>query len=136
MSWVGRRMRRVEDPALLQGHGHYFADVAARAGVRTAAVRFVRSPVARGTLRSIALPAGALAFTAQDLAGVKPIRPMLHRPDYVAVGQPVLAAGRVNYAGEALAVVVAADQAAAEDLAEQVVIDIDAEEAVVDLDRA
>jgi carbon-monoxide dehydrogenase large subunit len=135
MSWVGRRLRRVEDPALLQGRGHYFADAAAR-GARTAAVRFVRSAVARGTIRSIAPPQGSLVFTAADLVGVKQIRPMLHRPDYVPVGQPVLAAGRVNFAGEAVAVVVAEDQAAAEDLAEQVVVEIDAEEPVVDLDRA
>ena len=52
-----------------------------------------------------------LVFTAADLAGVKPIRPMLHRPDYVPVAQPALAAGRVNFLGEAVAVVVVDDAA-------------------------
>ena len=132
MSWVGRRLPRIEDPALLRGNGRYFADGAGGAW----AVRFVRSAVARGSIRSITAPPGAAVFTAAHLDSVKPVRPLLHRPDYVAIGQPVLAGRRVNYAGEAVAVVVAADQAAAEDLAEQVTIDIDAEDAVVDVDRA
>jgi len=46
--------------------------------------------------------------------------------------QPVLAADRVRYVGEPLAVVVAEDPYAAEDAAELVDIDIDAEPAVLD----
>ncbi|TMH62760.1 MAG: hypothetical protein E6H57_18265 [Betaproteobacteria bacterium] len=79
MSWVGRSLRRFEDRALLLGRGRFTADTANGA----AAVRFARSPVARGRIRSIAKPDGALVFTAADLADVKPIRPLLHRPDYV-----------------------------------------------------
>ena len=97
MSWVGRSLRRFEDRALLLGRGRFTADTANGA----AAVRFARSPVARGRIRSIAKPDGALVFTAADLADVKPIRPLLHRPDYVPIAQPVLAGERVNYVGEA-----------------------------------
>jgi carbon-monoxide dehydrogenase large subunit len=132
MSWIGRSLRRFEDPALLLGQGRFTADMARGAE----AVRFVRSPVPRGRIVAIKRPSGAIVFTAADLAGVKPIRPLLHRPDYVAIGQPVLAAGRVNHVGEALAVVVAADQAQAEDLADLVELDIESEEAVVDVDAA
>jgi carbon-monoxide dehydrogenase large subunit len=132
MSWIGRSLRRFEDPALLLGRGRFTADVARG----SAAVRFVRSAVARGRIKAIRKPEGALVFTAADLAGVKPIRPLLHRPDYIALAQPPLAGLRVNHVGEALAVVVAEDAAQAEDLAEQVEAEIEPEEAVVDVDAA
>jgi aerobic carbon-monoxide dehydrogenase large subunit len=132
MSWIGQPLRRFEDRALLLGRGRFTADLALGA----AAVRFVRSAVARGRIRAIRKPEGALVFTAADMTGVKAIRPLLHRPDYVAVGQPVLAAGRVTHVGEACAAVVAATAAEAEDLAEAVELDIDAEDAVVDVDAA
>ena len=132
MSWIGRSLRRFEDRALLLGRGRYTADSANGA----AAVRFARSPVPRGRIRAIAKPDGAMIFTAADLADVKPIRPLLHRPDYVPIAQPPLARERVSYVGEAFAVVVADDAATAEDVAESVEAEIDAEEAVVDLDAA
>src|SRR3982751_1206068 len=132
MSWIGRSIRRFEDRALLLGRGRFTGDTANGA----AAVRFARSPVARGRIRSMAKPDGALVFTAADLADVKPIRPLLHRPDYVSIAQPVLARERVSYVGEAFAVVVADDAAAAEDLAESIEADIEPDEAVVDVDAA
>jgi carbon-monoxide dehydrogenase large subunit len=132
MSWVGRRLRRYEDPALITGRGRFTADLARGA----AAVRFVRSAVPCGRIRSIAKPDGALVFTAADLVDAKPIRPLLHRPDYVAITQPLLARERVTYVGEALAVVVAADAAAAEDLAERVEAEIEPADGVVDMDAA
>jgi aerobic carbon-monoxide dehydrogenase large subunit len=132
MSWIGQPLRRFEDRALLLGRGRFTADVALGA----AAVRCVRSAVARGRIRAIRKPEGALVFIAADLAGVKPIRPLLHRPEYVAVGQPVLAAERVTHVGEACAVVVADTAAQAEDLAESVELEIDAEDAIVDVDAA
>ena len=132
MSWVGRSIRRFEDATLLLGRGRYTADIARGA----AAVRFVRSPVARGRIVAVKAPAGAVMYTAADLAGVKRIRPLLHRPEYVAVGQPALADGRVNHVGEAIAVVVADDQAQAEDMADLVELEIEEEQAVVELDAA
>jgi aerobic carbon-monoxide dehydrogenase large subunit len=132
MHWVGRRLARCEDPVLLQGRGRYTADLAD--GARF--LRFVRSPAARGRIRSIAAPPGAHLITAADLHDVGPICPRLDRPDYVAVEQTVLARERVVYAGEPVAAVIADTAAAAEDLAEQVVLDIDAETPVVTLDEA
>ncbi|MBX3538304.1 MAG: xanthine dehydrogenase family protein molybdopterin-binding subunit [Chelatococcus sp.] len=132
MSWIGRSLPRLEDPSLLMGRGRYVADLARGA----ASVKFVRSPVAAGRILSIDVPEGELVFTAADLAGVKPICPILHRPDYIAVEQPILAKDRVMFCGQALAVVVADDQSLAEDLAEQVFADIDAEDAIVDMDMA
>ena len=132
MTWIGRRLPRLEDPSLLMGRGSYVADRAGKAG----AVHFVRSPVACGSIVKIDVPAGATVFTGRDLADVKPIRPILHRPDYVPIGQPVLPIDRVSFCGQALAVVVADDPALAEDVAEQIFIEIDTTDAIVDFDAA
>jgi carbon-monoxide dehydrogenase large subunit len=132
MSWVGRRLPRYEDPVLLRGDGRYVADLARGA----LAMRFVRSPMARGVIRAIAAPPGARVITAADLADVKPLCPRLLRPDFVPIAQPVLAAGRVNFVGEPIAAVIAGSAAEAEDLAEQVEVEIDPEIAVVTFDQA
>ncbi|MFM9888273.1 MAG: xanthine dehydrogenase family protein molybdopterin-binding subunit [Burkholderiales bacterium] len=132
MSWIGRSIRRFEDPTLLVGQGQFVGDIAGDA----LAVRFVRSAIAKGRIRRIDVPPGASVFTAADLVGVKPICPILHRPDYVRIGQPALARDRVTHVGEPIAVVVADDPAHAEDLAENVVVDIDPEDPVIDVDAA
>jgi carbon-monoxide dehydrogenase large subunit len=136
MSWVGRPIPRLEDPVLLTGHGRFVADLAQGA----AAVRFVRSPIARGRITGIDipddLPAGVRVITAADLGEVGPIRPLLQRPDYVPIAQPVLAGARVNHVGEPIAAVMAPRIEQAEDIAELVFVEIEPEDAVVDLDRA
>lgn len=131
-AWVGRAHPRIEDPNLVRGRGRFVADVAAGA----AAVRFVRSPVAAGRIRSIEKPAEGLVFTGADLGDIRPIRPLLNRPDYAATDQPVLARDRVTYVGDPIAVVVAETPEMAEDLAEEVVVDIEDTRPVVDLDEA
>ncbi len=85
-TWVGRAIRRLEDPALVAGHGRFTADLPA-----TRWVRFVRSAVAAGHIDNIEAPADALVITAASLKGVKPILPMLHKFNYKPVGQPILA---------------------------------------------
>jgi carbon-monoxide dehydrogenase large subunit len=132
MSWVGRPLPRSEDRALVSGDGRFTADAAA--GIR--AVAFVRSPVARGRIVGIERPEGATVITAADLAGVAGIRPLLHRPDYVAVTQPILAGEAVSFSGQPVAAVIAATREAAEDIAEQVFLDIEPEGAIADLDAA
>ncbi len=129
--WVGRPIRRLEDPALVAGRGRFTADLPAARWVR-----FVRSPVAAGCIDAIVLPPGAAVFTAADLAGVKPIRPMLHKFGYVPIAQPVLASGVVRYTGELVAAVVAASEEEAEDLADLVQLDIAPTEPVVEAERA
>ena len=132
MTWVGRPLPRSEDRALLSGDGWFTADVTA--GAR--AVAFVRSPVARGRILGVEKPEGATVVTAADLADVAGIRPLLHRPDYVAVTQPILAGDRVAFAGQPIAAVIAASRAEAEDIADATVVDIAPEDAVVEVDAA
>jgi aerobic carbon-monoxide dehydrogenase large subunit len=127
MTWVGRAVRRLEDPTLVTGQGHFTADAPAAHWVR-----FVRSPVAAGKLAKINAPKGAMVITAADLKGVKKITPMLHKFSYRPVGQPLLAEGVVRFAGEPVAAVVAPTAAEAEDISEQVELPIDETTAVSD----
>ncbi len=126
-TWVGRAIRRLEDPALVTGRGRFTADLAASHWVR-----FVRSPVAAGRIVSIEAPPDAMVITAADLAGVKKILPMLHKFAYKPVGQPVLAEAQVRFVGEPVAAVVASSAAAAEDIADQVELAIEETAPVID----
>ncbi|WP_420640367.1 xanthine dehydrogenase family protein molybdopterin-binding subunit [Candidatus Poriferisocius sp.] len=120
--WVGRSLRRVEDPALVRGEGCFVGDAA----VRMHTARFVRSTVSSGVIRSIEGP----CYTAADLdaGGVGDIEAVLHRPNFVKVRQPLLARRRVRFVGEPVAVVVGRSPEEAEDLADQVVVDVDHDE--------
>ncbi len=115
MTWVGRAIRRLEDPALITGQGRFTADLPA-----VHWVRFVRSPAAAGNLTNISAPKGAMVIISADLKGVKKITPMLHKFNYKPIGQPALADGTVRFAGEPVAAVVAASEEEAEDIADQV----------------
>jgi carbon-monoxide dehydrogenase large subunit len=115
MTWVGRAMRRVEDPALVTGQGRFTADLPAAHWVR-----FLRSPAAAGRIERIKAPEGTMVITAADLVDVKPILPMLHKFAYKPVGQPVLADGEVRFAGEPVAAVVAASEEEAEDIVDEI----------------
>jgi aerobic carbon-monoxide dehydrogenase large subunit len=122
---IGRPLRRREDPALLTGRGRYAGDLAPP-GLAHLAV--VRSPEPHGVLRGIdpsaakAVPGVLAVLTAGDLPDLHRALPASspnHRP------RPVLASGRVRYAGEPVAVVVAEDAYAAADAAELVALDIE-----------
>ena len=127
MTWVGRAIRRLEDPALIRGQGRFTADVPA-----THWVRFVRSPVAAGKLRNVGAPADAVVITSTDLKDVKKITPMLHKFNYKPVGQPVLADGIVRFIGEPVAAVVARSEEEAEDIVDRVELSIDETPSVAD----
>ncbi len=134
MNWAGRPIPRFEDPALLRGEGRFTADLPA-----TWRVRFVRSPIASGTVqvgRPADWPTGAHLFTLADLGAVGVIRPMLHRFGYVPVAQPILSDGTVRYVGDLIAAVVARTEELAEDWADRVVLDIAAADPVMTADAA
>jgi carbon-monoxide dehydrogenase large subunit len=127
LKWIGRAIRRLEDPALVTGQGRFTADLPAMHWVR-----FLRSPVAAGAIGKIAAPKGAYVVTAADLEGVKPILPMLHKFNYRPVGQPVLADGVVRFVGEAIAAVVAASEEEAEDIVDLIEVEFGDAKPVVD----
>jgi carbon-monoxide dehydrogenase large subunit len=126
MKWVGRAIRRLEDPALVRGRGRFTADLAA-----AYFVRFVRSPVAAGRIVKITAPDGITVIRASDLSA-RPIRPMLHKFNYRPIGQPILAQDVVRFVGEPIAAVFAATPAEAEDAVDRVEIEIAELPAVAD----
>ncbi|MBV9776251.1 MAG: xanthine dehydrogenase family protein [Acetobacteraceae bacterium] len=77
-----------------------------------------------------------MLFTSADLDGVAPIRPLLHKFGYVPIAQPVLARDVVRYTGDLVAAIVADSEEGAEDIAEQVELDIEPHPAVVDAGAA
>jgi carbon-monoxide dehydrogenase large subunit len=129
-SLIGRAIVRREDPALLTGRGQYLDDVAPP-GLLHAFV--VRSPVAHARILSVdasaarEAPGVAGVFTAADLDGLGPmpgaegLPPGSHAP-----AQEVLAAEKVRWAGQPVALVVARTPALAADAAE--FVDVDYEE--------
>lgn len=132
MSWVGQRLRRFEDPAHIRGEAAFVGDLAI--GAKT--LRFVRSPVARGRILEISAPTRVEVITGHQLQGVGAIRPLLHRDDFFVVDQPVLPTEEVVFAGQAVAAVLASNPHEAEDLADQVFLDIEPSDPVTDMDQA
>ncbi len=128
MSILGTRVLRTEDPGFLTGGAVYTDDVALPGACQ---VFFVRSPLAHARIRAIdvtgalAAPGVLAAFTGADLADL----PLLPAPIPGLIndqmGQPPLARDVVRFVGEAVAVVVAATRAQAEDAAELVDVDYD-----------
>jgi carbon-monoxide dehydrogenase large subunit len=131
MTWVGRSIRRLEDPALVAGKGNFTADLPAAHWLR-----FVRSAVASGRVKRVGIPPGAHVITAADVAAIRPIRPMLHKFNYVPVAQPILAVDVVRFVGEVIAVAVAPTKEEAEDIADRVEVEIAPLDAVTDARRA
>lgn len=129
---VGARARRKEDARLLAGRGQFVGDIKLP---NLLEVAFVRSPVAHGRLRAVIKPEGreAQVFTMDDLAGVRPIRAVSGLAGFKPSDQWPLAREKVRQVGETIAMCVAATRAEAEDIAAQVIVEIDDLPAVVDM---
>ena len=128
---IGARVLRKEDDRHMRGQGQFIADIK-MAELREAA--FVRSPLAHGRIRGILKPDGDenSVFVRQDLHGVRPIRSVMRAPGFNASEQHPLAALKVRFAGEPVALCVARTRALAEDIADRVELDLEELPAVVD----
>jgi len=129
---VGARLLRKEDDRFLRGRGQYVADLRF-AGMQD--VAFLRSPLAHARIRGIAVPDAHrhAVFTAADLAGVKPIRAVSGLRGFKPSDQPSLAADKVRYVGELVAMCVATTRAEAEDIAATVTLDLEELPAICDM---
>jgi carbon-monoxide dehydrogenase large subunit len=134
---VGQRVKRREDPRLIQGRGTYVDDIAL---IGMQHLAFKRSDVAHGRIRSIdtraaeAMEGVEAVFTGAQIAeflAPMPIGTPFPSPDHRAV-----AVDTVRYGGEPVAVVVASDRYVARDAADAIVVSYDALPAVVDLETA
>ena len=132
---IGASIRRKEDERLLHGHGLFIADVVVPGTLHAA---FLRSPHAHARIKAVRKPRDAedRVFVAADLTGVKPIRSSPNFSTFRHADWPVLAVGKVRYAGEAIAMAVAETAAAAEDLVQRIEVDYEPLPPVVDMKRA
>ncbi len=138
--YVGQRIKRTEDPPLLMGRAHFMGDLRV-AGLR--AVAFLRSPHAHARIVAIdaraalAIPGVEVVVTGADLApSTRPIRAAMSGEGYKESSWPALAVGKVRFAGEPVAAVVAADQYRAEDALEAIQVVYDPLPAVVDVEAS
>jgi aerobic carbon-monoxide dehydrogenase large subunit len=130
VSWIGRALPRREDDRILRGHGRYVDDIELPGMLHAA---FVRSPHARARILGVTVPEGMTAFTAADLADARALS--VEAPPGVThadAPHPLLAGDEARYAGQPVALVVAASRALAEDAAELVEVEYEPLDAVVD----
>jgi carbon-monoxide dehydrogenase large subunit len=140
-SFVGSPVERREDLRFLRGRGQYVDDLA-RKGTLHAVI--LRSAVAHGRIRSIdasealKIPGVHSVITDRDMPGGPPIIPMRLQPlpEFKPFEQPVIAAAKVRYVGEPIAVVLADSVAIGEDALEAIAIDIEALPVVPDRRKA
>jgi carbon-monoxide dehydrogenase large subunit len=134
---VGQRVKRREDPRLIQGRATYVDDIAL---VGMQHIAFKRSDVAHGRIVSIdtsaaeAMEGVEAVFTGAQIAELlapMPIGTPFPSPEHRAVAVDI-----VRYGGEPVAVVVASDRYVARDAAEAIVVSYDMLPAVVDLELA
>jgi carbon-monoxide dehydrogenase large subunit len=134
-SILGNAVRRVEDPELLTGHGTYVDNLRIPGCAHAV---FVRSPFAHATVTGLdtsaaeAAPGVLAVFTAASL-GDTPAPAFMEVP---GITRLPLAADRVRYVGDPVALVVARTRAEAVDAAELVDVDYEPLPAVVDMEAA
>ncbi len=138
--YIGKPMKRKEDPRLIQGLGHYVDDLQL-AGMHY--VGIIRSPYAHARIRSVdtskarTAPGVAAVFTGEDLRGaIGPVPCAAQIPDMKMALRPVLALEKVRFVGEPVAAVVAADRYAARDAVDLVEVDYEPLTPVVNPEKA
>ncbi|HWD85890.1 MAG TPA: xanthine dehydrogenase family protein molybdopterin-binding subunit [Solirubrobacteraceae bacterium] len=131
---IGVGLTRREDARILRGETRYLDDIV-RPGMLHAA--FVRSPHAAATIAALRVPVGVEGLVAvlssADLGGLARF-PVTEPPGSqieAAEAHPVLADGEVRYAGQPVAMVLAASRALAEDAAERVDVEYEVHEPIL-----
>jgi carbon-monoxide dehydrogenase large subunit len=137
---LGERIKRKEDPRLIQGRGHYVDDIKLDGMLYMA---FARSPYGHARITSVNTEAarnapGVVAvLTSEDLKGKLGQVPCavgmegLKIPDH-----PCMAVERVRYVGEPVVAVVATNRYLAADAAAQVDVEYEMLPVVTDMDNA
>jgi aerobic carbon-monoxide dehydrogenase large subunit len=135
MSIMGTRVVRTEDPRLLTTGGVYVDDLRVPELRAALHATFVRSPLAHAEITGIdasaarAQPGVIAVITAADMGEAS-------APAGKPSRDPLLAAGRVRYAGEPVALVLTEERYQGEDAAELVSVDYAPLTAVVDVGDA
>jgi carbon-monoxide dehydrogenase large subunit len=135
----GTRIKRREDPTLIQGQGTYTDDLKLPGMLHAA---FVRSGIAHGTITNVdtsaakEAPGVVAVYTAEDLGlnDLPNAGPPVPSPE--TMRRPILARDKVRFIGEPIAVVVAETRAQAVDAVDMVEVDIDDLPVLVDMTKA
>lgn len=126
--YVGKPIRRLEDPRLLTGQGRYTADIQLP---RTAHLAFIRSNQAYARINDINLDEAKTlngvigVFTASDFTHIPDIKAVSNMENYQVTSCPVLARDVVRYVGEPVVAIAAISRYVAEDAAALIEIDYD-----------
>lgn len=140
--FVGRALKRKEDPRLITGRATYVDDMNP---VGTLWMAFVRSPEAHARVTSIDASAAlerddvVAVFTGDDLGDLQAPLPTAWVPPGVEMNVPEhwpLAKGEVCHVGDPVAVVVGDDRYRVVDAAEQVIVDYEPLPAITDPEAA
>jgi len=134
---IGSRVKRVEDPNLLQGKATYVDDMEFHGMLHAAVLRssFPHAEVVGiDTSKAEALEGVHAVITEADLTemGVGDLPAVWIRPGQTNVSYPLLARGRARYVGEAVAMVAADTRQLAEDAIELIEVEYNELEPVLD----
>lgn len=139
--WFGEPVRRNEDARFLTGQGTYVDDINPPGALHAAVLRspFAHARITRLDVSAARALAGVTAvWTWEDLGDVWRPSPMVVPNDALThpKTQYPLARDKVNYVGEAVAFVAAADRYIAEDALDLIEVEYDPLPAITDLEQA
>ena len=135
-SWLGKSMKRVEDPRFLTGGGNYIDDFLPP---NTAHAAVLRSPHAHARIAAVdtaaaaALPGVLRVMSGEEVAAVTGPLPTFASPP---CEQRCVAVDRVRHVGEPVAVVAAETRYLAEDACDLIAVEYEELPAVVDPEEA
>jgi len=127
--WIGASLPRKEDARHLLGAGMFIADVRVP-GLQD--IAFVRSQRAHAYVRQVGKPAGGRVFTLADLGAIHILEAGPELAAFRHGPYPPLADERVRYVGQAIAACIAPTRSQAEDMADEVSVELEELSAVVD----
>ncbi|MGH7303398.1 MAG: xanthine dehydrogenase family protein molybdopterin-binding subunit, partial [Candidatus Rokuibacteriota bacterium] len=136
--YVGRPLKRTEDPRLVTGRGQYVEDITATG---LAHLVFLRSPHAHARVKTLRTDAARRALgvvrvaTARDLGPLRPLPFMATIPGLKQAPCPYLAGDVVDATGVPVAAIVAETAALARDAADLIEIDYEPLSPIADPER-
>ena len=138
-NYVGKRVKRTEDPRLIQGLAHYVDDIKLPDTLHAV---FLRSIYAHARIKAIdtsaatKVPGVVAIYTGKDVSQkIGPVPCAGALPDLKTPDHRVLATNKVYFVGHPVAVVVAENRYAAKDAADLIQVDYDELPAVTDEEK-
>ena len=138
--YVGKRVKRTEDPRLIKGLAHYVDDIGLPDTLHVALVRSMYAHAKINgidTSEAVKAPGVVAVYTGKDVATkVGPVPCAAALPDLKVPDYRVLATDKALFVGHPIAAIVATDKYAARDAADLVAVDYDELPVVVDVEAA